>query len=298
MSEMFVYNTTREEEASMTHPAPLFPDFDPNSPLAKELIQVKKDNDETFWPRMRKIFEHDLNTLPMERFKVWASVWTVPFNSRLRWTNFVKATLSKIDDPLYAEALKEPLIGYTENDFRQLFSVFDDFPTTSNRIQAMAHLVICDYTAEQLSKMDTIIEFGGGIGDLADIIQKLGFKGKYILYDLPEVGRIQKYYHDRIGHKNILHTSNLDDLCNADLCIGTWSFTEMPIDLRNQIMERVGGTKNWLLAYSNDIFKIDNNKYITEEFVPRFKNHDIEYIDLPFIQWHGGEKYLIVKSRD
>jgi hypothetical protein len=79
--------------------------------------------------------------------------------------------------------------------------------------------------------------------------------------------------------------------------IGTWSFTEMPLDLRADIMGRIGNTKNWLISYSNEIFGINNDKYITEDFVPLFTEHDIEYRDIPFMPWDGGAKYLSVKHK-
>jgi hypothetical protein len=71
----------------------------------------------------------------------------------------------------------------------------------------------------------------------------------------------------------------------------------MPLDLRAEIMGRIGGTKNWLISYSNLIFGIDNDKYITEEFAPLFTEHDIEYTDIPFMPWDGGAKYISVKHK-
>jgi hypothetical protein len=208
-------------------------------------------------------------------------------------SEYIRIALNYIvNDQVFADALVEPMIGCTEQDFQYL-AMFSDYPTTMNRIQAVSHLIINGIMPEDLAKMDTIVELGAGIGDMADIVYKLGFKGKYIIYDFPEVGRIQKWYHDQLGHTNVVHTSNLDDLVDADLLIATWSFTEMPLDLRVEVLKHVSGTKQWLIAYSNLIFGIDNNKYITEEFVPQFENtHNVKYIDVPWMPWDGGTKYL------
>jgi hypothetical protein len=233
----------------------------------------------------------------MERFKVWASTMSVPFMTRARFTDYIGPVLMAAkSSQIVRDALEEPMIGMTEQDY-PIYAMFEDYCTTMNRIQHMAHLITTGWGPAELSKLDTIVELGGGIGDMADIVYKLGFKGKYIIYDFAEVGKIQKWYHDQLGYTNIVHTSDVNDLVDADLMIGTWSFTEMPLDLRADIMGKIGGTKNWLISYSNEIFGINNDKYITEDFVPRFTEHDIEYTDIPFMPWDGGAKYLSVKHK-
>jgi hypothetical protein len=190
------------------------------------------------------------------------------------------------------------MIGCTQQDFIQYLSMFSDYPTTMNRIQALSHLLTMGIMPEDLEKMDTIVELGAGIGDLADIVYKLGFKGKYIIYDFPEVGRIQKWYHDQLGHTNVVHTDNLDDLVDADLMIATWSLTEMPLDLRDEVVKRIKNTKRWVIAYSNLIFGIDNAKWITEDFLPQFEeNYEITSMDIPFMPWDGGTKYLHMQAK-
>lgn len=295
MTEYFNYNTNGID--AMTAPSPLWSDFDINSKFSKQMIKAKEDNDENYWTLMREVFAHDLETLPLERFKMWASVNLIPFMSTNKNSNYIRIVLDAVShDRIYLEALVENMIGLTKKDFNQ-FSIFNDIPTTMNRIQHLAHLIICGYTPEALAKMDTIVELGAGIGEMADIVYKLGFKGKYIIYDFPEVGQIQKWYHDKSGLTSIVHTSEIDDLVAADLCIATWSLTEMPLDLRDQIIGKIINTKNWLIAYSNLIFGIDNAKYIAEEFIPQFTKHDVEYIDIPFMPWDGGTKYLTIKHK-
>lgn len=295
MTEYFKYNTN-DNNIAMTTFGPLWSDFDINSKFSKQMIKAKEDNDDNYWTLMREVFAHDFQTLPLERFKVWASVNFIPLMSTNRNSNYIRIVLDAVSqDRIYFEALIENMIGLTSQDFNQ-FSMFNDFPTTMNRIQHLAHLIICGYTPEALAKMDTIVELGAGIGEMADIVYKLGFKGKYIIYDFPEVGKIQKWYHDKSGLTNMVHTSDIDDLVGADLCIATWSLTEMPFDLRDQVIGKIVDTKNWLIAYSNQIFGMDNAKYIAEDFVPQFTNHDIEYIDIPFMSWDGGTKYLTIKQ--
>jgi len=292
MSEYFRYSTTPVNPA-MTAQAPLAS----SKEIFDKMMAAKQVNDGNYWKTMCEVFAADLENLPMERFKVWASVMSVPFMTRARFTDYIGPVLMAAKaSQVVRDALEEPMIGMTEQDY-SIYAMFEDYCTTMNRIQHMAHLVTCGWGPAELSKLDTIVELGGGIGDMADIIYKLGFKGKYIIYDFAEVGKIQKWYHDQLGHTNIVHTSDVNDLIDADLMIGTWSFTEMPLDLREQIMGKIGNTKNWLISYSNKIFGIDNAKYIQEEFIPRFKESlQIEYTDIPFMPWDGGARYLSIKE--
>ena len=292
MTEYFRYSTNPANPA-MTAAAPLAC----SQETFDKMMAAKRANDENYWTVMREVFAEDFEKLPKGRFKVWASVMSVPLVSRGTFLEHATKVLPWIDHPNVRYALQDPDIGITQQD-RHLYKVFDNFNTTANRIYHMFHLIENGWTPEKLEKLDTIIEIGGGIGDMADIVCKLGFRGKYVIYDFPEVGAIQKWYHDQLGHTNIVHTSELNDLFDADLMIGTWSFTEMPIDLRDEVMAKMGGTKNWLIAYSNLIFGIDNDKYIREDFVPLFTQHDIEYTDVPFMPWDGGTKYLSIKYNE
>ena len=293
MSEYFRYSTTPVNPA-MTAPAPLAS----SQETFDKMMAAKQVNDGNYWTVMREVFAEDFENLPKERFKVWASVMSVPFMTRARFFDYFTAVLPAAkEDPRIRYALEDPDVGITEQD-RGIYNLFEDFTTSMNRIQHMAHLVLNKWTPDELAKLDTIVELGGGIGDMADIVYKLGFKGKYVIYDFAEVGAIQKWYHDKLGHTNIVHTSDVNDLFDADLMIGTWSFTEMPVNLRNEIMSKIGQTKNWLISYSNEIFGINNDKYIREDFAPLFTQHDIEYSDIPFMPWDGGAKYLSIKYND
>lgn len=296
MTEFFQYKALGgQEDPRMTAPAPLAS----SKETFEKMMAAKQVNDGNYWSVMREVFAEDFEKLPKERFKVWASVMSVPFMTRARFTDYVGPVLmAQKKSEVVRDALEEPMIGLTEQDY-PIYAMFDDYRTTMNRIQHMAHLIYCGWGPEELSELDTIVELGGGIGDMADIVYKLGFKGKYIIYDFPEVGAIQKWYHNELGHENIVHTSDLNDLVDADLCIATWSFTEMPLSLRDEVMAKIGQTKNWLIAYSNSIFGIDNDKYIRETFIPQIEEkRTIEYTDIPFMPWDGGAKYLSAKYND
>jgi len=297
MTNFFNYSTSGSSKSNS--PAPLYPDFDSKSIMSQKMLRAKSVNDGNYWTTMREVFLHDFNTLPKNRFKVWTSVMSVPFMTRNNIFDYVSVVMEAVrKDERYKVALEDPMIGYGSQEDFAIYSLFGDFNTTMNRIQHMAHLINCGYTLDKLASLNTILEFGAGIGEMAEIIYKLGFKGKYVIYDFPEVSNIQRYFHQQLKLNDISYTGEYNDLTSADLCIGTWSFTEMPIDLRNEIMYNVVGSKEWLLAYSNNIFGIDNDSYIKNVFLPNYMDQKIDFIDIPSMPWDGGARYVTVKPLD
>ena len=279
-------------------PAPIWPDFHPQSEWSQRMIQAKNENGPNYWPTMRQVFAHDFETLPKNRFKVWTSVWNVPFMSLNRYHEYIRVSLEDGNkDEIVRNALIDRGVGMTEQDAPHLF-VFSDFPTTMKRMQAYSHYSLNGWTPKKLQGLNKIVELGGGIGDMCDIAYRLGFEGEYKIYDFPETGLLQRYYMGELGNDKAVFSSNLDDLSDADLVIGTWSFTEMPLELRAEIMKKIGGSKNWLLAYSNAIFGIDNADYIQNTFLPEVKEgKNVVKQDIPWMPWDGSAHYLSITGK-
>jgi hypothetical protein len=127
-----------------------------------------------------------------------------------------------------------------------------------------------------------IVEFGGGYGSLCRIVHKLGFKGKYIVFDLPEFVALQKFYLGSLamplieakdvaaGRRGILCTSDLSVLgsvtpqeAQTSLCIATWSLSETGEAFREQVvaLPAVDGADAYLIAYQNDFEGVDNPRF-------------------------------------
>ena len=143
----------------------IWPDFDENSEASRKLIRNKQINDETYWPTMREIFAYDCQKLPLNRFRLWASIHNVPLVTQYRTSRFFGETFyHAARDPKIAEVLQENWIGVPEGA-EQIFKVADDFDTSMQRVQDVAHLVICGFTPEDLKNCKSILEIGGGYGD-------------------------------------------------------------------------------------------------------------------------------------
>jgi len=297
MSEMFSYTARPSSviDQRMIAPAPLFPDMNQNSEGMRKLVQAKQTNDENYWSTMREVFAHDAETLPLQRFKVWMSTLSVPLMSQARHSEYIRLGLDAAQDPVYRDALTETYIGMTEQDHQMVFNMFSDFPTTMNRIQALGHLLFNGYDYEKIRSMKTIVELGGGVGDLCDTVYRLGFTGDYYIYDFPEISKLQEYHLTTAGHENVKFINSTDSLVAGDLVVATWSLTEMPLDLRDVVVDKLQDSKEWIVAYSNKIFGIDNDAWIKETFIPKMKNKTCEINALDFMPWDGGTFYLTVK---
>ena len=54
-------------------------------------------------------------------------------------------------------------------------------------------------TGRPLASMPVIVEFGGGYGRLCQLAHDLGFRGTYVIFDLPEVAVLQRFYLRQVG---------------------------------------------------------------------------------------------------
>ncbi len=126
---------------------------------------------------------------------------------------------------------------------------------------------LVDHYKFDVKQAGKIIEFGGGYGCMANLVNNLGFKGKYIIFDIPELLALQKYYlrsSNAEGNFNFINqTEKLGDP-NPDIFIATWSLSESPIELRNEFFKRIGKPKYVLVAYQANFETIDNVKYFQE----------------------------------
>lgn len=137
-------------------------------------------------------------------------------------------------------------------------------------------------TGVDFSKLDLVVEFGGGYGSMCRLIRRLGFKGTYVLYDLPEFLYLQEFYLKGLGFKtsrygqvgfhesgvNLL-ASSIEDLQKSlksmrngeSLFIATWSVSETPIETRREVLGLVNDFNYFLFGFQPKFDQIDNNEY-------------------------------------
>ena len=155
--------------------------------------------------------------------------------------------------------------------------------SSGNRIHQAYHLArFEEATGQPISRFPLVVEFGGGYGSLCRIIHKLGFQGRYFIFDLPEFTALQKYYLGSLamelieardffaGRRGILCTSDpklLGSMAASEaqtgLFVATWSLSETAPAFREQIMTlpAINATGAYLIAYQSEFEGIDNTHF-------------------------------------
>lgn len=153
------------------------------------------------------------------------------------------------------------------NEFHQLYHLLRWQETTGNRI----------------ADMRSICEFGGGYGAMALACHRLGFKGDYYIYDLPEFCLLQQWYLEQ-NNITVRHSCEIVPI-DVDLLIACYSMSETDYAERDEFFNKVRAN-NYLLLYSNWFEKFDNIDYFQQL---KFGNHwQHSHVDhLPPESWYS-----------
>lgn len=159
------------------------------------------------------------------------------------------------------------------------------YPYFLNSSGNLIHQAYNIYQFEKVSKIminkfDLIFEFGGGYGATCNLINKLGFSGKYIIYDFHLFSLLQKFYlklekndvskssslskintyHKLSDVKNTLNSIHYND----SLFIANWSLTEAPMELRKIFHPLMKRFSNVLISFRDLFGEVNNIDYISE----------------------------------
>lgn len=192
-------------------------------------------------------------------------------------------------------------------------------PTRYNRYKdSSGNLIHHAYHLQQLveeinvsiNMIDFVFEFGGGYGSMCRLFKNLGFNKKYVIFDLLPFSLLQKYYLKSLGHKlltvnefyrdmpGVLCISDIEELknvlktvnpLNRNLFISTWSISETPMDLRNNIFQLLDKFNLFLLAYQDRFKEVDNIDYFANM---QKTTTDIRWANRKIEHAHGNN-YLI-----
>lgn len=187
------------------------------------------------------------------RFRAWTIVEEV-MGANSPWIDAELLFLQGLKDwPRYEAAMQE--------DWRGGSPPWPKYPASSgNLIHQVTHLAMFEETThKRIDEMSTIWEFGGGYGAMCRSARRLGFAGQYVIYDLPIVSLLQRYYLEGVDVKCV---TNLRDVPKAgDLFIAMWSISEVPIQLREEVKPIVAGYKAALMAYQYAFDGVENEPY-------------------------------------
>jgi hypothetical protein len=161
---------------------------------------------------------------------------------------------------------------------------------------------------EPVTHRETIVEFGGGYGSMGRLIRNLGFRGRYIIFDLPSFSALQRYYLQAIdlvvAPDDGSATADNGNHCVSDperlarmltptpakaLFIATWSLSETPPEVRQRITPLVRGFDAFLIAYQAAFGEMDNVAWFRtwREAIP-----GVAWQCLPIAHLPGRHDYL------
>jgi hypothetical protein len=157
--------------------------------------------------------------------------------------------------------------------------------TSGSLIHHAAHIARFEQsTGRRTDAMDMVWEFGAGYGGMCRFVHQLGFRGRYLVFDLPEMTALQAYFlrssglsligaaDFAAGKPGILLTSDLEELerllaplggavLPGSLFIATWSLSEAPLALRARVLDMAAGFGSYLVAYQREFGTVENQTF-------------------------------------
>jgi hypothetical protein len=159
-------------------------------------------------------------------------------------------------------------------------------------------------TRANVARFKRVFEFGGGFGHMCRLIHELGFRGEYIIFDLPEFSALQRFY---LGEHNVplanannrrkavQCVSELETACDlmrsarSDIFIATWSLSEAPQAVREQVMREFVTVAYLLIAFQGNFGEVDNDRFFRDWAKSQTK-FDCQFV--PIANMPGKQHYL------
>jgi glycosyltransferase involved in cell wall biosynthesis/tetratricopeptide (TPR) repeat protein len=266
-------------------------------------LQEKHPLTNEAWESFRKIVRELILTENPRNFLNWDVINATMFYE----PNIIEVELKYLqllpDWLQWKEAIKESPVGNPKPYFA--------YPESSgNLIHHAYHLAqLMRWTGCALTEATQIVEFGGGYGSMCRLAHQLGFKGQYVIFDIPEFSNLQEYFLKSIGLSTVVVKNQVTEidrhislhwdidklsqqLSNATsnmTFVATWSISEAPVSVREQVFNLVADAKFYLIAYQEDFEGVNNLEYFAQ-----FAQNKPNY------QWYGwaiehlpGNHYLI-----
>ncbi len=246
-----------------------------------------------FWDQQREKIRECLAAQDHSVFRTWDPVRFIPLFELQHWVGYYQGVIDT-SERLFGESRNRwikamaPRNWGFDDDYYRLTEVIlrlreKEIGTTTYNCKSNHHIeTYFQLTGKDVGSYDRIVEFGGGTGDLARLILDCGFEGEYTIVDFPEVSKIQQInFQDSL--KKPLLTGEIPLKKQNTLLISTWALSEVPIVLREEVMNKVDPDA-WLITTQRNIFDVDNEAY--------FSNWDGARREIPWIRWDGGSYYI------
>ncbi len=254
-----------------------------------------------WWLQVKQMVNGDLTD-----FKNWEVVRGVPlYRDNEPFANEYVAENKKMMHEIpwgkeWVYHIVEPNKGHNDLSFQQAQIKFDwnghEYSTTNWVMKCLHHILTFEtMRGKSVLEYETIVEIGGGIGELARMILDRGFTGKYYIIDFPEIGKLSSYYLD---NRNVL-LDNIDQLEDIDtsktLFIATWSLSETPLEYRTKFGQKLKGC-DYLILFQGQFKDITNPPFFLYEW-PILTDSWYRVRDMWFHQGDGGNTYMVGRGK-
>jgi len=167
------------------------------------------------------------------------------------------AEIVKHDLQRYAYSISEPKWLLSGGDGYGINNMY-----SRTMIEQCAHIAMWElHTGKRVETINHIVEFGGGFGAMALLVHRLGFTGKYVIFDFPEMTYLQEWWLEENGVTGIEFISDISDYhADTDLVIAIDSISESPMELRDTFLANVN-MQSLVLRYSRQWENYYNHEY-------------------------------------
>jgi len=207
-------------------------------------------NVEMFWKEKQQALQQHMASGPWTTFIQWSTIQANMWVGEVAYIDEEYAALP----PRWKAVLHEEGFGATN---------IPRYRTSGNLIHQAYHLSVWEQvTGRRVEDLDRIVEVGGGYGALVRLVLRQGFAGKFYVYDLPELVKLQLHYlHFPPNFYPDTDPGYLPE--NPDLLISLYALSEFPPDLRARLMPRFH-PRSWLLVYQDSFDEVDNLDYFAD----------------------------------
>jgi hypothetical protein len=115
----------------------------------------------------------------------------------------------------------------------------NDGPLDMHMVVQAHHLMTLLDTGYTIPMQGTVYEFGGGFGAMVLLLRRIGFTGKYVIQDLPEMLRLQDYWLKGEGIRENVTLTTEPIAGEYDLFIANCSLSEANEDARSKVKDLV-----------------------------------------------------------
>jgi len=262
-----------------------------------------------------KTFRLDQKNISQNKTKHWTSstqiiannIKAYGLNFFLRF-NIIKGTMFLHDEELCTSILSKKVIQryksyLVENSFgHPILSKKYKF-TSINKLHQFHHLLFLKKNLNFNLNNKNILEIGGGYGLLSSIIFKFLKPKKIVIFDLKVFNFIQKIYLQNILKKNIMNKFNFFNNLNLtrtffnntkpNITFAMWSLSEMPINLREQLIPIIFKSDIILIGYQSKFENINNFTYFKNIRIKKL-NYEFKNVKVPYLK---DNYYLLCKKK-